>query len=160
MKRGMTLSVVAAILAIAGLSYAGWRIVHAKSLETCSVCRRSAHAPTRAIGVDGGRQTVFCCPSCARSEVRQSGGGIGLKELTDYPTQRPLEPSASYLVAGSDLTPCLHHHAHLDEHKQPLVKHFDRCTPSVIAFANRNAAIAFAREHGGRVLTFAQWWSQ
>jgi hypothetical protein len=161
MSRKAPLTVVIAILALAALSYAGWRFVHNKSQENCQVCRRAAHVPTRTLGTEAGHEAVFCCPTCARSQARQSKGDVRVMELTDYHTLRPLGPDSAFLVENSDVNPCLDsHQAHLDEHKQPLMAHFDRCTPSVIAFSSRDAAVAFAKEHGGRVLTFANWWRE
>ncbi len=36
------------------------------------------------------------------------------------------------------------------------VKGFDRCLPSLIAFATRDAAVAFQKQHGGELLTWEQ----
>jgi nitrous oxide reductase accessory protein NosL len=34
--------------------------------------------------------------------------------------------------------------------------HYDRCSPSILAFAQRSDAAQFAREHGGEVLRFSE----
>jgi hypothetical protein len=64
------------------------------------------------------------------------------------------------MVRDSEVNPCREHQAHLGEHKHPLSTEFDRCAPSVLAFSSRDAALSFARKHGGQVLTFAQWWGE
>jgi nitrous oxide reductase accessory protein NosL len=43
------------------------------------------------------------------------------------------------------------------EDNQPLEAHFDRCTPSVLAFRDQPAATAFAGGHGGRVVKFSDF---
>ena len=46
--------------------------------------------------------------------------------------------------------------AHVSGDKQPMHVHFDRCSPSLLAFAKREAAEAFMREHGGRMVRFSE----
>ena len=38
--------------------------------------------------------------------------------------------------------------------KRAADAHYDRCVPSLLAFAQRSEAADFAREHGGQVLAF------
>jgi hypothetical protein len=72
--------------------------------------------------------------------------------LTDYLTGAKIAPEEAYIVRESDVNPCLEHKPALSEAKQPLHLHFDRCVPSLLAFADQQQAMSFAREHGGRVL--------
>ena len=44
----------------------------------------------------------------------------------------------------------------LNRDGQPVPMDFDRCSPSIIAFAKRAAAESFASEHGGHVGVFLQ----
>jgi NosL len=44
----------------------------------------------------------------------------------------------------------------IQEDKRPADLYYDRCAPSLIAFAQRSEARDFAREHGGEVLAFKE----
>jgi hypothetical protein len=44
----------------------------------------------------------------------------------------------------------------VEDNKQSADLHYDRCAPSLIAFAHRSDAVEFAREHGGEVMAFSQ----
>ena len=74
--------------------------------------------------------------------------------LTDYDTGARLAPQSAFLVRGSDINPCARAHTTIGPDKQPMHEHFDRCSPSVLAFATRSAADRFARDHGGQIVRF------
>jgi hypothetical protein len=44
----------------------------------------------------------------------------------------------------------------VDGDKRAADLRYDRCAPSLIAFAERGDAVQFAREHGGEVMPFSQ----
>jgi nitrous oxide reductase accessory protein NosL len=44
----------------------------------------------------------------------------------------------------------------VDADKRAADLRYDRCAPSLIAFAERSDAEQFAREHGGEVMPFSQ----
>ena len=56
------------------------------------------------------------------------------------------------------MTPCasMEAAAPRDERGCCMTQTYDRCLPSLLAFASRSRAEAFAREHGGEVKTFAE----
>lgn len=120
----------------------------------CSVCRRPAHRETKAIGMVDGEQRVFCCPACARSQHSQSGRGVELTSVTDFPSGNSIPAPGAWYVRGSDVNPCLTHDAEHPSSMQPLAREYDRCSPGVIAFRTRPAAASFASRHGGSVVPF------
>jgi hypothetical protein len=63
-------------------------------------------------------------------------------------------PDTAYLVKGSDVNMCVASHEIIDADKRAADAHYDRCVPSLLAFAQRSEAADFAREHGGQVLAF------
>ena len=69
--------------------------------------------------------------------------------VTDHAGGGSLAFESAFLVEGSDETPCMRHHPVLDERRTPMHVCYDRCMPSLIAFAAEDAARAFVREHGG-----------
>jgi len=46
-------------------------------------------------------------------------------------------------------------HVLMDDRKEASELHYDRCAPSALAFASREAAAKFQAEHGGVVKTFS-----
>lgn len=153
---GARVGVVAIFLAILASGYAGWKWMRAPDEESCLVCRRPVHAVSKTVAYVEGRRTVFCCPSCAASQHRQSGKPVTVSELTDYETGARLRPGEAVLVEGSDVNPCTAGSSLLDAQKHAAAGHFDRCAPGLLAFANERAAASFAAEHGGRLLHFSE----
>jgi nitrous oxide reductase accessory protein NosL len=106
------------------------------------------------VGVLDGKRVTFCCPACALSEGKQLGKPVRVTALTDFPTDEEIDPERAFLVKGSDVNPCAQHAATPLSDKRPMQVAFDRCSPSLLAFSSRSAAEAFARDHGGTILTW------
>ncbi len=157
MSRGQQLLGLGIVLAFAfGLGYAGWRMWNPSRVTACQACGRAVHANMRTIAFIGGKREVFCCPTCALSAGTQMHEPVRFAELADYDAGHVLRPADAYAVEGSDLIPCIHSHEMLNRDGQPVPMEFDRCSPSIIAFAKRASAEHFATEHGGQVATFLQ----
>jgi len=122
----------------------------ARQAERCWVCDREIHAGVLAtITLADGKRVHACCPRCAlhyQAETRNRASRI---EVTDFAGGRVLPLAAAWLVEGSDATPCLHHPPVEAETRSPLKVCYDRCMPSLIAFASGDAARAFMTDHGG-----------
>jgi hypothetical protein len=154
-RRGWFSALVAAILA-AALGYAGLKAFHASNAEECYACRRLIHAHSRTVALANGHARHFCCPACALSEHEQEGKPVKVTKLTSFLTGATLLPDSAYVVKGSDVNMCATTHGIITADKRPAAVHFDRCAPSLLAFAQRSEAVAFAREHGGEVLAFQE----
>jgi hypothetical protein len=155
MTRKGTMFGVVVLLAIASaLVYAGWTIWTSSSSQVCRVCNRPIHDMTRTVGLMDGKREVFCCPTCALTEHHQSGEKVKLVEVSDFNTRSPLAPSNATFVAGSDLNCCVEDHVLLGQHEQVSPMEFDRCSPSIFAFAQRKEAETFQKQHGGTILSF------
>lgn len=116
----------------------------------CTVCQREIHEGTRTIAADAsGRTETFCCPRCALTEKETQGGILTLKEVADFQTGHLITAQAAIYVRGSDVNPCSHKGAIIDQDKQPIEICYDRCRPSVIAFSRAADAREFAETHGG-----------
>lgn len=103
-----------------------------------------------------GRLRVFCCPACAFSEHEQGKEPVKVTQLASFLTGTALSPDAAYIVKGSDVNMCTRERAMIDPDKQPAALQYDRCLPSMYAFAEHNQAAEFAREHGGQIIPFRQ----
>ncbi len=156
MKRGRQfLEAGMAIVLLFGLGYAGLRW-SASRAPACQVCRRAIHSDMRTVAFVGHRRDVFCCPTCALSAGAQLHQPVRFERLSDFLSGQPLKPADAFAVEGSDVVPCIHTHAMVDRDSHPMPESFDRCSPSILAFASRAAAERFAAGHGGRVDTFAR----
>jgi hypothetical protein len=144
------------LVLVLGLGYAGWRMRSPSREAVCQVCGRTIHANMRTVAFVGGKREVFCCPTCALSAGAQTHQPVRFEQLADYQTGRPLRPSDAYAVEGSDVIPCVRSHEMLNRDGQPVPLAFDRCSPSIIAFANQATAERFVSEHGGAVGRFLQ----
>jgi hypothetical protein len=155
--RRTAVSVLLSVLLLSGIAYAAWRFVHSRDARMCTACQRPIHGNSRTLALVEGQKRSYCCPACALSEHVQSGKPVEVISLTDHVTGKPVEPATAYLVYGSSHNSCTHHvQQKASSDKRPLEAHFDRCSPSILAFATRELAAAFARENGGRVLPFGE----
>ena len=147
-----------AVLVLVGVGFAAWHFVNEQSAQTCGACARPVHSNTKTVAVIDGKPEYFCCPACALSEHKQSGKKVDVVEVADYLGNGPLKPETSFLVRNSDVNPCLQHqHPAVGANKQPLESHFDRCSPSALAFKDQKSAAAFASTHGGQVVSYCDF---
>jgi hypothetical protein len=147
---------LACFLAALALGYSGWRRFARSDADQCYACKRPIHAHSRTVAFSGGRSRVFCCPACALSEHQQTGKPIHITQLTSFLTGEALSPDNAYIVRASDVNMCERTMEFVEADKQFAGLHYDRCAPSLIAFAQRGDAEQFAREHGGAVMPFSQ----
>lgn len=147
---------LASVLAGAALGYSGWRNFRSSEPEECYACRRSIHAHSKTVAFADGRSRLFCCPACALSQHEQTGKPVTITRLTSLLTGEPLVPENAYLVRGSDVNMCIHEREIIDADKRPADLQYDRCSPSLNAFAQRSEAAQFAKQHGGEVLPFRE----
>ncbi len=152
--RRYALGLVALLIALGVIAAAARKSWRENRSQVCAVCRRPVHQQTRAEAVFEGHRDVFCCPACALTAHRQSGRPVRLLRFTDFDSGVALAPGQAYLVSDSDFNLCMRAHLMLDEQKHAHGAQFDRCAPSILAFATRSGAERFAAVHGGRVESF------
>ena len=152
--KGRAISLVILFAIALGLVYTVWEIGLFSPAQSCDACHRPLHTLTKTIGIVDGRKEVFCCPTCALTAHRQTGQAVQITELTDYETDHRLNPPDAYIVEGSDLNLCTHHHVIMEMDKQATPLQFDRCSPSIMAFAKKESAEKFRHEHGGSLMLF------
>lgn len=153
-RRAIVTSVIALPVG-SGLAYATWRIFANQNTKICSACLRPVHDHSRTIANIEGHRGIYCCPACALSAGLQAQKTLAIIEFTDYPTGEPLRPKDAIFVRNSSINPCLQHQPHLNSDKQPLDLRFDRCSPSILAFRDRQSAKNFVTRFGGEVVEFA-----
>ena len=137
------------------LLYAGWQTLDHPGHTACSVCGRAVHLASRVDADAGGESLTFCCAACALRAEDQQARPIRLTQVFDYSSGEALEPEAATAVVGSNVNVCMREHALMDARKEAHDLHFDRCSPSVLAFKSREAAELFRTQNGGRVRPFS-----
>ena len=153
MRRRSLASVAALALVLA--------VVAACSLfrsETCGSCGRAECKNMGfAIRLQDGSTVKTCCPRCGLHYIREKHPAVTAIEVRDFDTAKTLDARTALYVEGSDLHPCSMSldGGPKDERGCCLAPVYDRCRPSVIAFADAPHAQAFARKHGGVLTTFA-----
>ena len=153
-------STVLGVLILAGIGvslvYTGWKMRSPAAAEFCDYSGRPVHSLTRTIGEVNGKRKVFCCLTCAFTEQAQTNNPARILELVDFETGDPIPSEQTYIVEGGNLNFCLRQPMVRDQSKQPIPMGFDRCSPSIFAFARKEAAEMFRDEHGGRLMRFEE----
>ena len=147
------LVVLGAVLAVlVGGSFVWWMRTSAEP-PRCRACERPIHRATAFSAVVDGRRIHACCPRCGLTELPKGRRAEGI-EATDFPSGKSVPAEHCTYVVGSDMTPCCAPDVIVDRDKVTCGRCFDRCNPSVIAFADPAAARDFSARHGGRTVDF------
>lgn len=155
---------VASLVALAGLAVLAAGIGGCDKLyglvfgDRCVLSGRVIH-PGMAVrvAVEGGPHGRACCLRCAITEAEQTGKKVTVLSVTDFDTRKPLSPRDAIYVVGSNFNMCTGPPFEASSgRRECVVLGWDRCSPSAVAFANRDEARVFQKAHGGRIETFAQ----
>jgi hypothetical protein len=129
---------------------------HAGRPGVCPLCLRPVHSGAAVEAEVEGRRRTLCCAGCVRAAHRQTGRPVKILQFTDFESGRSLRPEETFLVRGSDVNLCTRREPLVDVSKHVFEEHYDRCSPSFLAFASRERAEAFARRNGGTVVPAAR----
>ncbi|MCG3150132.1 MAG: hypothetical protein PCFJNLEI_03610 [Verrucomicrobiae bacterium] len=122
----------------------------------CSVCEREeCKGLTFRITLPAKKTVETCCARCGLHYL--AGSSAAQKaEATDFSTGKWIDATTASYVSGSDVHPCATVNAQRDAQGCCVFKGYDRCLPSLVAFAKDTDAQAFARQRGGEVVTWVQ----
>jgi len=149
---GILVVAVAGLAAVGGGLYFRYRRIE----QRCWVCQRPLHADNIVVAELDDQRHEACCPACVLAMRAQTGKKVRIVTVTDYLTHQPLAPEQATYVVASDVNTCAQHSPpHLDEEKRARAVHYDRCTPSILAFRSKPEAEDFAKQHGGNVGSLA-----
>jgi hypothetical protein len=150
----VTFVAVVAIL-LGGLAVYRWQA--SKRPELCQMCGRDIPKQT-AFRIETAHGTLFaCCPRCALHHVINHPGEARKELATDFNSGRLISAQSAYYDEGGDVQYCTVHESPVERTPMGVqVRTYDRCLPTLVAFANRNEAEAYREEHGGRVVTYNQ----
>jgi len=154
MRAGFTRPVAALIAALALFAAAC-----GAAAGRCPECdRHECLNMTFSIHMKDGRTVRTCCPRCGLRFIRADRAGVDSLTVKDFATAASLDATAAFYVEGSDVSPCTmtRPNSPKDERGCCLSPVYDRCLPSLVGFASKTRAEAFAREHGGTVKLFVE----
>ena len=154
--KSASLSLVLLFGVAIAVGYAGWTIYRENRTEFCEFSGRPIHPQTKTVVLMDGEKKTLCCPACVLTARAQTGKTIQFIELTDFETGKTLAPEDAYVVRGSRVNLCVTQHMLMEETKQAAPMDFDRCMPSLVAFARREAADHFLQENGGTLISFQE----
>jgi hypothetical protein len=150
-----TLIGLAVICLAALLGYFVWAGRIAGGKPVCEVCKRVINTETSfRIARPDGSMKVVCCPRCGLAAVIQNGGRV--LSAVDYTTRKRIEAAEAIYLEGSDIMECCTNAGfRADEGAYQKIE-YDRCMPSLLAFARREDADVVRQKHGGTILSFEE----
>jgi len=145
---------ISMMLAVAGS--AGYYFLFVNAERSCAVCHRPLHPETfYRIHLKGGESEDVCCPRCGL-RFQRDRKDVASTEVADFFHGRRLDAQKAFYVEGSSVHLCCGEPApRRDATGGQFVLTWDRCLPSLVAFATREEAEGFRRQHGGTVKTYA-----
>ncbi len=156
MRRSWSLIVRAALLAVALI---GLPVACSSQARYCARCGRpDCRNLSFDITLRNGSLVRTCCPRCALHYLAHRHPEIASLAVKDFDTARRIDATGAIYVEGSDVTPCTATAGPppRDDRGCCAKMVYDRCLPSLIAFASKARADSFARDHGGELRTFAE----
>ena len=156
-QRTNALTFVLSVLILCAIGAGGFWLLRETKPVVCPICERSIHEHSSAVVVIDKKRVTVCCIRCGITHNFQVGKPGEVVAVTDFHSNRSLNPSSSFYVEGSQVSMCDPHDSNLmDETKHPYSRTFDRCEPSTYAFARREDAQAFERANGGKLLSWEE----
>jgi len=98
-----------------------------------------------------------CCPRCGIHYDLHHPGIVHAAFAKDFYTGAEIPAEKSYYVEGGNEVYCAHvKPLERKELESSAELAYDRCLPTLVAFKTRAEAETYQKEHGGRVLNYAQ----
>ena len=146
---------LAVICLAAMFGYLVWEGRIAGGKPVCEVCKRVIQAGTsfRIARPDGSMRAV-CCPRCGLASVIQNGGRA--LDAVDFTTKKRIGAGEAIYLEGSDIMECCMSTGFRSDEGAYQKMAYDRCMPSLLAFARREDAETVRQEHGGRIISFEE----
>jgi NosL len=127
----------------------------ARSQHVCAVCERAeCKGMAFRMTLESGKIVETCCPRCALHYLEANHVTARKVEATDFATGNWVEATHAAYVSDSDVHPCAVLETRVDPQGCCMTKAYDRCLPSLVAFAAKDQAAAFQKDHGGQLVAF------
>lgn len=137
------------------LGYFVWAGRIAGGKPVCEVCKRLIHAEIsfRIVRSNGSMGTV-CCPRCGLTAVMKNGGRV--LDAVDFTTKKRIGAAEAVYLEGSDIMECCTSTGFRSDEGAYREMEYDRCMPSLLAFARREEAEMVRQKHGGNIINFEE----
>jgi hypothetical protein len=146
---------LAVICMAALLAYFVWAGKIAGGKPICEVCIRVTHTEASfKIGRADGSIKVTCCPRCGLAAVIQNGGRA--LDAVDFSSQKRIVAAEAIYLEGSDIMECCTDIGFRADEGSYQKMEYDRCMPSLLAFARRVDAEMVQQKHGGQIISFEE----
>ncbi len=157
MKGKETLVTLAALVAIALTAVVAYKFERKPDAEICAICNRMTHGTVAYRLEVGSRTEHACCPRCGMHYAIQHEGSVKQAWATDLNSGKSIPAESAVYVEGGDVEYCTHDMQAVQREPEGMsVRGYDRCLPTLVAFRSRDDADAYQKQHGGRVLDYAQ----
>jgi hypothetical protein len=145
-----------AVICLAGLlAYFVWEGRIAGGKPVCEVCKRLIQTETSfRIARPDGEMRAVCCPRCGLAAVIQNGGRVF--DAVDFTTKKRIEATGAIYLEGSDIMECCMSTGFRSDAGAYEKMAYDRCMPSLLAFARSEDAEMVRQKHGGNILSFEE----
>jgi nitrous oxide reductase accessory protein NosL len=121
----------------------------------CAVCERDeCKGLAFRVTLQNGKTVETCCPRCGLHYLASTKQQAKALQATDIVSGRRVDARKAVYVEGSDVSHCAPLEVRRDAFGCCYYKGFDRCSPSLIAFASEESAQAFQKQHGGKIVAF------
>ena len=121
----------------------------------CAFCERpTGQATSYRIKLSFGRTREACCARCGIRYQKERPGAARAALARDFGTERKIDARRAVYVEGSDYA---HSNPRMIAHDQEarcFVLCYDRCCPSLVAFADHRSAERFVAVHSGTLRSF------
>lgn len=123
--------------------------------EFCQVCQREECTGLAfRVTLEDGRRVQTCCPRCGLHYLKTANAPARQIQASDFGSGKWIDAKTALYVEDSDVSHCAGKEVRRDQFGCCYYKGFDRCLPSLIAFADAEAAAKFQQRHGGKLVRF------
>lgn len=140
---------------VVGAILGGWYVLRRQAPAFCEISGRPIHGNMYTLVRVNGKTLHSCCPRCPLTLAGQAGQKVQILEVTDFATGMRLPADEAHFVDGSQVHVCSGPRVKRDEASTPFVQLFDRCEPSLLAFADEQVARDFIAQNGGTLKRLA-----
>jgi hypothetical protein len=159
MKSRQIVITLVALVAIGVTSFFAYRYEQRReTADTCPFCERMVHSSTAYRLTVDGHELAACCPRCGmRAQVNREQGKLDHARATDVTTGETIAAESATYVEGGDVQYCTHGNQPVTREPNGVsVREYDRCLPTLAAFKTLQEADLYQKQHGGRILSYAQ----
>lgn len=145
-----------ALALIVGVAAGVWYEVVERPSAFCQISGRPIRANMLTLVEVNGKRLYACCARCALTLAVQTHKNVRILQVADYASGKRIPASDAYFVDGSRMEMCSTPRVKFEEGGTPYVRLFDRCAPSLIAFAYEQDAQEFIGQFGGQLKRLGQ----